>query len=110
MKALAFAVCGVLGLLAAVIIFSNYSLLLKEYASKPGARVPSRIPIAGGVLGSLALYVYVQIPALPQQTWSWWILLPLALDPGGLLFFVVEVGCVVISQRFKALVPRARRR
>lgn len=96
MNALALAVCGVLGLLSAVIILSNYSLVFEEYITKPRARVPSRIPIAGGLLGSLALLTYVQLPALPQQAWSWWILLPLALDPGGVPFFLVEIGCSLI--------------
>lgn len=96
MNALVLAVCGAMGLLAAAIILSNWSLVLREYGGKPGARLPSRIPIAGGLLGSLALLTYVQLPALPQQAWSWWILLPLALDPGGVPFFLVEIGCSLI--------------
>lgn len=109
MKALALAVCGGLGLLAAIIILSNWSLVLREYTGKPGARVPSRIPIAGGLLGSLAILIYVQLPVLPRQTWSWWILLPLALDPGGVPFFLVELGCVVIAQRVRRLASLSRR-
>jgi hypothetical protein len=100
MKTLALAVCGAFGLLAAVIILANYTLLFKEYAAKPGARTPSRIPLVGGVLGALVLYAYLQLPSLPRQTWSWWVLSPLALDPGGVVFQLLEVGCAVLGRRF----------
>lgn len=99
-------VIGLFFLLGLAIILANYQLLFKRLLSKPGARLPSMVPIAGGVICALSLHAYFQLPTLPKTTWSWHALLPLALDPGGVVFFAVELSAIVAWQTLARLLPR----
>lgn len=110
MRAAAIVVVGLFFTLGLVIILANYQLLFKRLASKPGARLPSMVPIAGGLLCALSLHAYFQLETLPKSTWSWHALWPLALDPGGVVFFAAELGAVVAWQNLRKLSAGAGRR
>jgi hypothetical protein len=72
----------VLGVLSLACIVPNYILLWREIRAKPGEKIPSMIPIIGGVFGFFAVKVFIMIKTWPNPGWSWYTLLPPALDPG----------------------------
>ena len=82
MKIIAWVSLAVLGAGSLCCILSNYLLLWRQIRAKQGEKVPSLIPIAGGLLGFFALRVYFMLKSWPHPVWSWYVLLPLALDPG----------------------------
>jgi len=91
MRALAWSLVAVLGALSLCCIAANYSLVWRELRSKPEEKMPSKIPIIGGLLGFLALWF------CPLPGWSRYAWLPPALDPGCyLVYFLARKlrGCV----------------
>lgn len=75
---------ALLGTLSLTCIVPNYLLVWQEIRAKPGERVPSLIPIVGGVLG------YFAIRLLPQPGWSAYAWVAPVLDPGCyLIYFLV---------------------
>ena len=105
-KAVATGVAALFFLMGLVIILMNYMLLFKRLISKPDERQPSMIPVVGGVLCSLSLHVYFQLPTLPQTTWSWYALLPMVLDPGGLVFLPVEIALYLAGRGLRKLLGK----
>ena len=91
MKAIAWGLLIVLGLFSAMPIILNYLLVWMEIRAKPGEKVPSMIPIVGGLLGSFAVTFYMKLKMWPTRSgWPLYALLPPVLDPGCyLLYFLI---------------------
>jgi len=66
----------VLGALSLACIVPNYILLWREIRAKAGEKIPSMIPIIGGVFGFFAVKLFIMIKTWPNPGWSWYTLLP----------------------------------
>ncbi|MBI3565770.1 MAG: hypothetical protein HY079_11280 [Elusimicrobia bacterium] len=82
MKTFAWTFAALLGALSVLLMSLNGMLLWRELRAKPGEKVPSLIPILGGVLGFFAVKLSLAGLTPPRTGWSWWLLLPPFLDPG----------------------------
>jgi hypothetical protein len=82
MRMIAWGLITVLGALSLSCIIPNYILLWQGIRAKPGEKVPSAIPLLGGVFGYFAVKVFIMMRTWPNPGWSWYTLLPIALDPG----------------------------
>ena len=85
MKTIAWCLIIGLGALSLTCIVPNYILLWRGLRAKPGEKVPSVIPVVGGLLGFFAVRLFVMLKTWPHPRWSWYALLPPALDPGCFL-------------------------
>ncbi len=92
MKIIAWAGVIILGAVSLIAIVINYLYVGLEIRAKQGEKVPSNIPIVGGLLGIFALKGFFMLRAWPSPhavDWSWYYLLPPALDPGCYFAYLV---------------------
>jgi hypothetical protein len=82
MRTIAWGLIIVLGALSLSCIIPNYILLWRGIRAKPGEKIPSAIPFLGGMFGFFAVKVFILMRTWPHSGWSWYCLLPAALDPG----------------------------
>jgi hypothetical protein len=88
----------VLGALSLACIVPNYILLWREIRAKPGEKIPSMIPFIGGVIGFFAVKVFIMLKTWPNPGWSWYALLPPALDPGC---YIVPLPILLIAGKLR---------
>lgn len=102
MKMLAWSPVMVLAALSLLCIIPNYILLWRGLRAKPGEKVPSVIPIVGGLLGFFAVNAFALIKTWPHPSWSWYALLPPALDPGC---YIIALPIMLAARMFRGRKP-----
>lgn len=82
MRIIAWCLIVVFAAMSLACIIPNYAFLWRGLRAKPGEKIPSAIPFMGGLLGFVAVKFYITMRTWPDHGFSWYTLLPAALDPG----------------------------
>lgn len=92
MRLLGWAVFALFAAVSLACIVPNYWLLWRNLRAKQGEKIPSLVPLMGGLIAILAGRVFMAMQYGPRESWSWWLLLLPLLDPGCyVLYFLVMV-------------------
>lgn len=76
--------------LSAASILGNYLLMWRELRAKRDEKIPSLIPIMGGMTGYVAVRAFFLLQTPPNLSHSWHFFLPALLDPGCyLVYFLI---------------------
>ena len=99
MRIVAWCVFAVLAAFSLSCIFINYQLFWRSIRAKPGEKVPSMIPIVGGLFGSFAVRVLLALLHGLRESGSWYVFLPALLDPGCYVVGILLVPVARLMRR-----------
>lgn len=103
MRTIVWGLIIILGAMSLSCIIPNYIYLWKGLRAKPGEKVPSAIPFIGGILGFASVKIFITMRTWPEVDWSWYTLLPAALDPGC---YLVALPIMMVLWTLRKISPK----